>query len=105
MIWLANIFANLVGSLAGLVGLQLAKRTIFATAAIAAALALTMAFTLGIQALLGGIVYVAPAIVQQGAYLLPSNVSACLGAIVSAKIGRAIYDYHMTTLKIAASIS
>lgn len=105
MVWLANIFANLFGSLAGLFGAQLAKRTIFAGAAISAALALTVAFTLAVQGLLGGIVYVLPAIFQPAFYVLQSNLAPCLSAIVAAKIGRAIYEYHMNTLRLVASIS
>lgn len=105
MVWLANIFANLFGSLAGIFGVQLAKRTLFAGAAISAALALTMAFTLAIEGLLGGIAYALPTMLQPAFYVLPSNLAPCLSAIVAAKIGKAIYEYHMNTLRLVASIS
>jgi len=102
----ANFFLSLVGALASFFGLSLAKKTMFATAAVAASLALTAAFILVIKGLTVGIVATLPAWAQTGAGLfIPGNTAACIGALISARVGRWIYDYHMETLKLVSYIT
>lgn len=106
MVWLANFFLGLVQSLLAILGLSLAKKAVYAATAAAALLALTTAFILAVKALFTGIVFVLPAWAQVGAGLfLPSNLPACIGALISARIARWIYDYHVATLKLVSSIT
>lgn len=106
MVWLANFFVSLVGSVVGYFGQSLAKKTLFATAAIAAFLALTTAFVLVVKALLVGIVYVLPPWAASVAGLmLPSNFSVCISALISARVARWIYEYHVETLKLISYIT
>lgn len=103
---LATLVVSLFGSIASFFGLQLAKKTIFATAAIAAGLVLTLAMFAAIQGLLVGIVYIFPP--WAGGWfvaVIPSNAVACVGAIISAKLARFVYDYNMENLKIASYIT
>lgn len=96
---------TLITNLAGFFGLQLAKKTALAAAAIAASIALTLALTAAISALLTGIVATLPSTIAAGAYILPSNTSACIAAILGAKFARFVYDWNMKNLEIAASIN
>lgn len=106
MIWLANIFLGLVQSLLTILGVSLAKKAVYAATAAAALLALTTAFIAVVKALLYGIVATLPAWAATGAaLLLPSNLSACISAILAAKIARWIYDYHVETLKLVSYIT
>jgi len=106
MVWLANFFVSLAGSILGYFGQALTKKTLFATAAVAAFVSLTTAFVLVVKALLVGIVYVLPPWAASVAGLiLPSNFSVCISALISARIARWIYDYHVQTLKLVSYIT
>jgi len=102
----ATLVVSLFGSIASFFGLQMAKKTLFAAAAIAAGLVLTLAMFAFIKGLLSGIVYAFPSGVGGWfAAIIPSNAAVCIGAVLAAKMARFIYDYNMENLKIASSIS
>ena len=101
MCWIVTLIANI----ASFFGISLAKKTLYATAAIASSIALTLAMAAAIQNLLAGIVHSLPAWVATGAFFLPTNLSACIAAIISAKVFRFVYDWNMRNLEMAASIN
>lgn len=102
----ATLVASLFASLASFFGLQMAKKTLFATAAIAAGLVLTLAMFAAIKGLLAGIGYAFPSwALGWFAAVIPSNAVACAGAIIAAKMARFVYDYNMENLKIASYIT
>lgn len=106
MIWLGNLFVTLVTNLVSYIGLQLSKKTLFATAAVAAFLALTSACIVVIKAAAVGILYALPGWMSVGVgMLLPSNMAACIGALMSAKTAVLIYRYHVENLKIVSYIT
>ncbi len=96
---------NLVGSLAGFFGIQLAKKTALITVMLAASVALTLALAVAITNLLGGITAALPTDLSAGAAFLPSNTSACISAVLTAKVARFIYDWNMKNLEMASSIN
>lgn len=98
----AGWLAGLIGNLAALFGLSLAKKTFVLTAAITASISITLAFALSIKSLYLGIVVDLPAWAAGGAMFLPSNLALCISVIISAKIGRFIYDWNMSHLHMAA---
>jgi len=102
----ATLVASLFGSLASFFGLQMAKKTLFAAAAIAAGLVLTLAMFAAIKGLLAGIAYAFPAwALGWFVAIIPSNALACAGAIIAAKMARFVYDYNMENIKIASYIT
>lgn len=104
-VWLANAFLSIAGSIAAFFSVELTKKVLFATAAVAALLTLTGAFVVVVKVLLVGIAYVMPGFVATGmALLMPTNLTVCLSAIFSARVARWIYDYHMTALKLISFI-
>lgn len=106
MIWLGNLFVALVTSIVSWFGLQLAKKTVFATAAVAAFLALTGALVIALKAAAVGIVYAMPGfMVSAVGMLLPGNLAACIGALMSAKTAVLIYRYHVENLKLVSHIT
>jgi hypothetical protein len=105
MIWLGNLLVSLVASIVAYLGLSLSKKTLFATAAITGFIALTTAFIAVVKGLMVAIQYSMPSWIAPGFYVLPSNVAACLGAYVAARIARSIYNYHVETLKLASYIT
>ncbi|CAG4883762.1 conserved membrane protein of unknown function [Georgfuchsia toluolica] len=106
LVWLGNLLLTVVTSAVSFFGLQLAKKTIYLATALAAFLAMTVTFVGVVHALLSAIVYAMPSSMAEGADLiLPSNFSACIGSLIAAKIARWIYDYHVESLRIAASVT
>lgn len=106
MVWLANILLAVVGSAASFFGLQLAKKTAFAAAAVAAFLALTGAFVVAAKAILAGLVVALPAeFLGTAAAFLPDNLAACIGAMIGVRVARWIYDYHVETLRLVSFIT
>lgn len=101
LLWLGGIVATIFGQFAT----SMSKRAVFATAALAVSAALLLALANGIKALLVGISYSFPAWAATGAMFLPSNLSICISAIVTAKLARVAYDYGMANLKIVSSIN
>jgi len=102
----ATLVASLFGSLASFFGLQMAKKTLFAAAAIAAGLVLTLAMFAAIKGLLAGIAYAFPTwALGWFVAIIPSNALACAGAIIAAKMARFVYDYNMENIKIASYIT
>lgn len=106
MVWLANFFVSLAAGIITYFGKEVSKKTLFATAAVAAFVALTVAFVVAVKALAVGVVYALPA--WAGPYigmLLPTNLAVCLGALISARLALAIYRYHVETLKLVSYIT
>lgn len=104
-VWLGNLLVGLVSSIVTYFALRLSKKTIFATAAIAAFLALTGACVAVIKAAAVAIIYNLPGWASSIGMLLPTNTAACIGALVSAKTAVTIYRYQVETLKLASYIT
>lgn len=98
----ASWLAGLIGNLAALLGLSLAKKTIFLAAAIAASISITLAFAYSIKAMVLTVVVDLPAWAATGAMFLPSNTGLCISLVISAKIARFIYDWNMSHLRMAS---
>jgi hypothetical protein len=97
---------TLVTNIVAYIGLQLSKKTVFATAAVAAFFALTAACVLVIKAAAVGILYTLPGWMSAGiGMLLPYNTAACIGALMSAKTAVLIYRYHVENLKLVSYIT
>lgn len=106
MVWLGNLLVSLVAGIFSYLGAKVSQKTVFATAAVTAFAALTAAFVVAIKALAMGIVMVLPAwAAPYIGTLLPSNIAACIGAIVSARLAVSIYQYHVENLKIVSYIT
>lgn len=101
MAWLVG----LIGNVAAFLGISLAKKTLYLAAAIASSIALTVALSAAIQGSLSSIVYALPTWATTGAMFLPTNLSPCLAALISAKFARFVYDWNMRNLEMAASIN
>lgn len=106
MIWLGNLVLAIVTNVVAWFGIQLSKKTLFATAAVTAFLALTAACVLALKAAAIGIVYALPAFMAPSiGMLLPSNLPLCIGALMSAKTAVMIYRYHVENLKLISYIT
>lgn len=102
----ATLVVSLFGSIASFFGLQMAKKTLFATAAIAAGLILTLAMFAFIKGLLAGIIYTfPPGVGGWFAAVIPTNAISCIGAVLAAKMARFVYDYNMENIKLASYIT
>ena len=101
MAWLVS----LIGNISAFFCLSLAKKTLYIAAAIASSIALTVALSAVIQGSIASIVYALPTWAATGAMFLPSNLSPCIAALISAKFARFVYDWNMRNLEMAASIN
>lgn len=97
--WIGTLFA----SLAGFFAQWFTKKTVTATAAVAGSLALTAAFVAALHGLQNQLSASVPSWVIGLGYFVPDNAALCFSAVVSAKIARWIYDYHMSVLKMAVT--
>ena len=98
--WIAGLFSGL----AGLVTSWLANKTIFATSVVAGGIALTAAFVAALNAMASVLYGQLPVWAQGVGYLIPDNGALCFSTWTAAKIARWVYDYHMDSLKTAASV-
>lgn len=106
MLWLGQLLAALVGSVATFFATQITKKVALTAAALTAFTALTAAFAAVVKGLLTSIIYQLPDWAAAGAGLfLPPNLAACIGALITARIARWIYDYHIQSLKLASYIT
>ena len=91
--WLATAIGSLFSGLFVFFAQYLTKRV----AVIAAVIALVLASTLGmialIESLLTGITYIAPDFQYVG-LILPSNFSSCLGACITARLAYWAYSWN-----------
>lgn len=101
MLWLIT----LIGNLAGMIGIQLSKKTAFVLAILGASTALTVALGVAIQATLSAIIISMPAAIAAGSIFLPSNAGGCIAAFVTAKLARMFYDLNMKNLEMSASVN
>lgn len=98
--------ANLVGGLAAWLGQWFTKKAALAMAASAAFIALTVAMWAGLKALIVGVEMTLPVALQGGiAQVIPANLPMALSIIVSAKIARTVYEWHVENLKIMSYIT
>ncbi len=105
MVWFANWVLGLVTTIVGWLGLHLSKKTMFATAAIAAFVSITAAMIVAVKALAMGIIYALPPWAGTIGMLIPTNAALCIGALVSAKGAVFVYRYHLETVKLAAWVT
>lgn len=97
------VLGPLFAAIAAFFAQWMAKKTVMVTALVAGSLALTAAFVAAVSALMSGLAASVPSWVVGLGYLIPDNMAACFGAIVSARIARWIYDYHFSVLKMAGA--
>lgn len=98
--------ANLVGSFAGWLGQWFSKKAALAIAASAAFIGLTVAMWAGMKALIVGVEMTLPTAIQSGvAQVIPANLPVALSIVVSAKIARVVYEWHIENLKIMSYIT
>lgn len=98
--------SGLVGSFAGWLGQWFSKKAALALAASAAFIGLTLTMWAAMKALIVGIEAALPAAIQTGvAQVIPSNLPMALSVIVSAKVARAVYEWHVENLKIMSYIT
>lgn len=97
---------NLVQSVVGFFGLQIATRTLMAATAIAATIALTLALASLLTSLITGITSsLSDSWLLQGfGFLLPWNTSLCVSAYVSARVGKWMHDFALLHVVIASRI-
>lgn len=106
MLWFAEAIRTLIINVLVLFGAQLGKKSVFAVAAVAAFLAMTVAFVLVAKAAIAGMTVALPAWAQDYAgTFMPGNLGSCLGIVLSVKTARWIFDFKTRALAIAASSS
>lgn len=99
-------FFNIIGTVAGFFGLQLATRTLMAVTAIAATVVLTVGLATLMTGLLTGITAsLSNSWLVQGAGLfLPWNASLCVAAYVAARVGKWMHDFALLHVIIASRV-
>lgn len=107
---MAQLIAFIVSGIGSLLALLLSmfgRKVIVATAAVAAALALTVALALVINTLLTAVVAALslPAVFSAIYWFVPTDFSVCIAAIISANIARAAYDLGMEKIRLIATSS
>lgn len=97
---LAGLIAAVVTALATFFANILTKKIALGVALLVAVIALTSAIYLTIEGLFTAITYAMPSFVQDGAcWLLPSNLQACITAMVLAKIAQMAYIWNVKVLQ------
>jgi hypothetical protein len=94
-----------VAALASFIGLELSKKTLIASAAVLAFVALTLTLSAVITVLYTGIASSLsdPWLLTGVGLFIPSNAGACVSAILAAKLARRIYDLNISGVKVLAT--
>lgn len=99
--WLASLIGGLFSSLFVWLATWLTKRLAIVAAAVIVLGTITLAFFAALEALVGSLGLVLPAEVLQGAaHVLPSNTSACVTAMLTARTLRYAYDWNVAIIKL-----
>lgn len=102
VVWLFNIITSIVGFF----GLQLATRTLMAVTAIAATIAVTVALASLMTSLITGLQATLTDnwLVSGAGFFLPWNTSLCVSAYIAARIGKWMHDFALLHVVIASRI-
>lgn len=92
--WLAGALGTALTGLIGFFGKYFSKKIAILAAVITAAATLTAAFLAAIEGIIAGVSYTMPTLGNWFVFV-PSNFSACIGAIVSAEVIRWVYDWNI----------
>ena len=104
----AGLFAGVVGSLAGVFGVWVTKKTAFGVAAVAVFSALTVALMAAVTAAINLTLDVVPLpdmVIFGFWYFMPSNFAACVSAIIAADVAAALYAWNVEHLRLIAYVS
>lgn len=97
---------GLFSSLATWFGQWFTKKVAMVAAAGATFVALTLAFWGVMVAAIAALSYSMPSWLSSGiGQVIPGNLSACVSALVAARLARAVYDWHVENLKIMSYIT
>lgn len=99
-----QILVALFGSLIGFFAQWMTKKAALGTAAVASMLVLTLGFWAAIKAAATAVLVAVPALCELS-WLIPGNATACLSAVIGARIVRAIYDWHIENIKVLSYIT
>lgn len=105
---LATFVGGLFASIASFFGAWMAKKTAFAAAAISTFGILTVGLMAAMSAAIAGISSVGalPQWVLWGfQYFMPSNLQACISAIIAGHVSVAVYRWNVENLKLASYIT
>lgn len=101
----ATLFSGLFSSIAGFFAAGVAKKTAYALAAIAVFAVLTIAFIAFISSAVNAAIYAITLSygIQLGfAVFMPYNIESCAAAVIAAHVARALYDWNVSNLRLAA---
>jgi len=99
-----QFFAAILGSMAGMLGQWMTKKAALGTAAVTAFGLLTYGVWIALKAAMMGVLVAAPAFCELS-WLIPDNTAACFGAMISATVVKAVYDWHVENIKILSYIT
>lgn len=97
--------STFLASIAGFFATWLTKKAALAAAAVSVFSGLFVTFALVITGLVASLSATLPAWAAGGVMFLPDNLAVCISALISAKLARLAYDYHVTMLKVVSYIT
>lgn len=99
--WLANIVIAAFSGLFGWFIQFFTRRFALVAAGIVLLATITAAFFVAIEALISGLSLSMPSIIVVGvSHLVPSNMSACLSILISARLLRYAYDWNVKIIQL-----
>lgn len=99
--FIGSIFSGFIGWLTAYLG----KRLAVTLAVVAAFTAATATFWAAAEALVAGLVVsVPPDIVTVASWVVPPNLSVCIGAMLTARLMRFTYDWNTRVLQFKLNI-
>ena len=97
---LAGLIAAVGSALASFFATFLTKKVALAVALVAAVVLLTGTIYVTLEGLFSAVAYVMPSYVQDAAcMLLPSNLQACMTAIIAGKVAEYVYIWKVKVLQ------
>ena len=94
-----------VSAIAGFFATWLSKKAALASAAIAVFAGLFVTFATVVAGLASSLTVTLPTWAASGVLFLPDNLPVCISALISAKLARLAYSYHVEMLKVVSYIT
>jgi hypothetical protein len=99
--WLAGAFTGITGWFAT----WLSAKAAMAAAAVTALGVVWLAFAVSITGAVVALSVSLPAWAVGGVMFLPSNLSACISALITAKLAKMVFDYQKETIRLISYIT
>ena len=99
--WLSGVLTSMTGWFAT----WMVSRAALAAAALSVMAGVWLVFALGITGAISGLAVALPSWAAGAMIFIPTNVSTCISALITAKISRMVFEYQREMIRVVSYIT